>query len=98
MATNPLAQFHGELLALQIVVQRLLGQMAIATGHPVREVMRAEHRQASNELAASTIIQPDPAIAAEILDHAQAMLDDIYSVAAGTHIRVAGTPRKPSGG
>ena len=77
-------QLHGEILALQIVVQRLLGIVALAHGPNAANIMRAEHAQASTELASATVVAPDAATENEIRAQAQAMLDDIYTVAAGT--------------
>ena len=43
---NPLHAIYCEMLALRIVVQRLLGQIAVAQGPNARNVMRAEHGHA----------------------------------------------------
>jgi len=81
---NPLLQFHGEILALQIAVQRMLGMIVLSNGPNAAAIMRAEHAQASTEMANATIPALDPASVGEIRAHAHAMLDDIYSIAAGS--------------
>lgn len=83
-ALTPLHEIHGELLALRIVVQRLLGQMAVDSGFDVRSVMRAEHEQASASLAISRLLGAPPEAEAAVLAHAQSVIDDIYGVAATT--------------
>lgn len=85
-ALTPLQEIHGELLALRIVVQRLLGQMAVDSGYDVRTVIRAEHEQATASLAQSRIVCREPGGEAAALAHAQCVLDDIYGVAAGTMV------------
>lgn len=87
-ALTPLQEIHGELLALRIVVQRLLGQMAVDSGFDVATVIRAEHEQASASLSQSRIFAPGAPAEAELgaLAHAQAVLDDIYGIAAGTRV------------
>ena len=85
-ALTPLAEIHGELLALRIVVQRLLGQMAVDRGYDVRTVIRAEHEQASSSLSQSRIVSRDRSSDVAALAHAQSVLDDIYGIADGTMV------------
>lgn len=82
MSSNPIVQLHGETLALQIVVQRLIGQMALSSKHDPQIVLRAEHGQASAELAQSDVSSDPPGDEDAIRAHAQNLLDDIYLNAA----------------
>lgn len=82
---NPFHQLDGHLLALQIVVQRLIGQMALMSGHDVGYVVRLEHGEASKAVMQITI-NGDPQGANEIRGCAQALIDDIYSVASTTRV------------
>ena len=82
---NPIHQLDGHITALQIVVQRLIGQMAVISGHDIGTVVRMEH-QAATDAVNSIRILGDQRGADEIRMCAQALIDDIYSVASTTKI------------
>lgn len=75
---------YGEITALQIVVQRMLGQMALDSGRDVTSVLRAEHGQASTELAMANIRVGNADAEETIRAHAQSLLDAMYLVASTT--------------
>jgi hypothetical protein len=78
---NPLEMLYAEMSAIQIVVQRLLGQMAINSGHDPQKVLDAEHEEASGDLA-RTDFGPAPPDRLEVIRaHAQSILDGIYVMA-----------------
>ena len=81
---TPLEAVYGEICALQVVVQRLVGQMALSTGHDLQKVMSAEHAQASDELLAMDLGEEHPDRVEAIRAHAQTVLDQIYVVASTT--------------
>ena len=87
MSSDPLIALHGELLALRIVVQRLLGEMALRSGFEPRVVARAEHGQASAELASSMIIADNEATGDAIRSEAQTVLDEIFHAVTTTSVR-----------
>jgi hypothetical protein len=70
---------------LQIIVQRLLGYVA-RTGAPlaISDIMRADHAQASVELAQANISGATADVTEAIRAAAHLMLDDIYMVASGS--------------
>ncbi len=81
---TPIETLYGEVCALQLVVQRLVAQEAVASGYDMQKVLRAEHGQASEELKQMRLITDQPERAHLILSHAQAVIDQIYSVASTT--------------
>lgn len=81
---TPFEMLFGDICALQLVVQRLVAQEALRTGHPLHKVLAAEHAQASEELARMEIISDVPSRNRAILDHAQHVLDQIYATAGTT--------------
>lgn len=84
---NPFHQLDGHVTAIQIVVQRLVGQMALISGVDIQTVVRAEHAAASDAVANIRILG-DQKGADEIRMCAQALIDDIYSVASTTTVGV----------
>lgn len=87
---NPLIEIHGELLALRILVQRLLGETALRSGVDPTTFARAEHSQASAELSTARLLGDDEGSADAIRSEAQNVLDDVFSVVATTRGRDAG--------
>lgn len=78
---SPIGTLYGEVFALQIIVQRLVAQEAMRSGHSLEKVLRAEHGQASIELSRMTLISDAPGRAEEMLMHAQSVFDQIYGMA-----------------
>lgn len=87
---------YGEITALQIVIQRTLGQMALDSGRDVTSVLRAEHGQASAELAMANIRVGNAEAEEAIRAHAQSLLDVMYSVASTTRAGEAQAARRNS--
>jgi len=81
---------YGETSAIQIVVQRLVAQMAMQSGHDLKAVLRAEHGQASAELAQMDLLSARPEFADAVRAHAQTVLDDMYTVAASSTLGSTG--------
>lgn len=80
-ALSSIETLYGEIFAMQIVLQRLVAQEAMRSSAEFQMVLRAEHGQATSELASMNVITDHPGSSAAILAHAQSVLDQIYSVA-----------------
>jgi hypothetical protein len=89
------AALEGDIWALQIVVQRLLGQRAVDAKIPPDVMMRAEHAQASAELAAGALEGASQECGDIMRARAQEMLDQIYSVASTTRPGKGKGPSSP---
>ena len=72
---------YADITALQVIMQRVVAQLAAQSGHDIAKVMRAEHAQASIELAKVEFVGVDPeSERVELIrNHAQVLLDSIYS-------------------
>ena len=84
VALTPNEVLFAEVTALHRIVQRLVAQMAVGSGHDLTQVMRAEHAQATAELAKTDFGLDSDRVDA-VRSYAQSILDDIYSM--GTTFR-----------
>ena len=76
---NTTGKLFGEITALRIVMQRLLGQMASQTGN-FDEVLRTEHAAALIDLSHLDIADVDPARGEGIRMHAEQVIEQMHTV------------------
>lgn len=69
----------GEVIALRIVLQRLLGQLAAQSGH-FDAVMQLEHAAALDDLTRMKIANDRPGRGELIRMHAERVIDEMHSV------------------
>ena len=93
MPLNANAMLYAEISALQLVVQRIVGQIASIQGTDIKAIVRLEHDQASLELGRMQFDGFDAKMSEEMRGHAQTILDQIYMVA---HQTRKGGPEEPT--
>jgi hypothetical protein len=74
-------QLDGDVLGLQIVLQRILARLALSSATDITQIMRTEHAEASKMLAQASIKSLSSESSDLMRSRAQEMLDQIYGLA-----------------